>query len=461
MAVWSEVSINELSITGRLDPEYYQPIYLTNIDFLKNKCGHPVVPLGRLLTSISGGATPSGAEYPEDGVPFLRVQNIMPGYLNLNDVVYISEAVHFGQLKRSRLFPGDVLLTITGVSYGKSAYVPPTLGEANINQHSVRMSLTSDVLPEYLTTFLNCRFGKLQSDMKITGITRPALDYGEVKTILVPVLPMPYQEEIRDIIREAEETRQHALDIYVEAEDLLLRALGLDTLDLSHALTYERNFREVATAGRYDAQYFHPEKQHILEQLAKLPGQSIGSYFIPIDELVTRPSEDTGELVGNYDLSEALRFFLDDVETTNTFDLGSAKKRFQRGDVVVSRLRSYLKEVSIVETSPAANCVGSSEFIVLRPAKPDMSPELLVVYLRSPPVQKILKWCQDGSNHPRFKEEELLSIKLPDRILKVQEEVRLTIRAAIQSYSDAKQMLEGAKRRVEQMILGGESSHVA
>jgi type I restriction enzyme, S subunit len=461
MAVWSEVSIPELSLTNRLDPEYYQPIYLDNLNFLKNRCAHEVVPLGRLLSSISGGATPSGAEYPEEGIPFLRVQNIMPGYLNLNDVVYIPESVHFGELKRSRLFPGDVLLTITGVSYGKSAYVPPTLGEANINQHSVRMSLTPDVLPEYLTTFLNSRFGRLQSDMKITGITRPALDYGEIRTILVPILPMPHQERIRRVMHKAEQTRQHSREIYFEAETLLLEELGLDTLDLSHELTYERTFSEAARAGRYDAQYYHPEKEQVLEQLAKLPGQSIGDYFNPIDDLFAPSSADIGEFVQNYDLTQALRFFLHDIEATNTFELGSAKKRFQHGDVVVSRLRSYLKEIALVETSPSANCVGSSEFIVLRPTGPTVSAELLVVYLRSSPVQKILKWCQDGSNHPRFKDEELLSIKLPDRILIVQDEIKRIIRKAIEAYSDAIELLEDAKRRVEQMILAGASSHVA
>ena len=237
MAVWSEVGINDLSPTSRIDPEYYQPVYLANIDFLQNRCVYPITPLGKLLTSISGGATPSGAEYPNEGVPFLRVQNIMPGYLSLHDVVYIPELVHNTELKRSKLSPGDVLLTITGVSYGKSAYVTSTLGEANINQHSVRMSVTSEILPEYLTTFLNCRFGKLQTDMKITGITRPALDYGEVRTILVPILPEPFQEEIKEILNKAEQTRQHSLELYVEAENLLLKELGLDTLDLTHHAT--------------------------------------------------------------------------------------------------------------------------------------------------------------------------------------------------------------------------------
>jgi type I restriction enzyme M protein len=414
-----------------------------------------------LITSISGGATPLGAEYPDEGVPFLRVQNILPGYLNLNDVVYISEAIHDGQLERSKLLPGDVVLTITG-SYGNAAYVPLTLGEANINQHSVRMALRPDILPEYITAFLNCRFGRLQSDMKITGITRPALDYGAIRTFLVPILPPHLQEEVRSIMHKAEQQRQRAKDIYAEAENLLLHELGLDTLDLSHELTYERDFKEVAAADRFDAQYFHPEKQHVLEQLAKLPGKPVSYHFESINETLAPPATETGEHIQNYDLDDALRFFLDDIRPMPSHELGSMKKRFKRGDVVVSRLRSYLKEIAVAETSLESNCVGSSEFIVLRSTETkQLSPELLVVYLRSSPVQKILKWCQNGSNHPRFNEDELLSIKVPERIFTVQDEVNSIIRKAIQCHSDAKQLLEDAKRQVERLILGEEAERVA
>src|SRR5207302_3269203 len=106
---------------------------------------------------------------------------------------------------------------------------------------------------------------------------------------------------------------------------------------------------------------------------------------------------------------------------------------------------SYLKEIALVEaTSPA--CVGSTEFFVLRPRSERVSSELLLVYLRSEPVQKILRWCQDGSQHPRFKEAELLSIKLPDRLLTVQDEVIAKVREAIKTFYDAQNLLEAAKR---------------
>jgi hypothetical protein len=321
MAVWSEVAVADLSPTFRFDAEYYQPAYLDNIDFLKFRCRYPVVALGTQIRSISGGATPLGADYPESGIPFLRVQNIQPGYLDLSDVVYIPESVHNGELQRSKLQSGDVLLTITGVSYGKAAYVPPTLGQANINQHSVRFQVSSNLLPEYVATFLNCSFGKLQSDMKITGITRPALDYGEVRSFLIPILPMSHQEEIRAILRAAEEQRALAEDLYAQAESTALGRLNIHTNAQSHQLTYERNFRFVAASGRFDAQYFHPDKEQVLDQLAMMVGEPVSYYFTSVNDLLVPPTNETGEIVSNFDLDAASRYFLYGSQTVATHNL--------------------------------------------------------------------------------------------------------------------------------------------
>ncbi|MBK9617408.1 MAG: hypothetical protein IPO35_18630 [Uliginosibacterium sp.] len=58
--------------------------------------------------------------------------------------------------------------------------------------------------------------------------------------------------------------------------------------------------------------------------------------------------------------------------------------------------------------------VASTEFIVLRPKKGGLlSVEALLIYLRSRLPQIVFKWSQDGSNHPRFDERELLNLPLP------------------------------------------------
>ena len=109
-----------------------------------------------------------------------------------------------------------------------------------------------------------------------------------------------------------------------------------------------------------------------------------------------------------------------------------------------------------VATPGTTQCVGSTEFIVLRPLTDTISPEFLMVFLRSPAVQTVLKWCQDGSNHPRFKEDELLTLDLPDRILSAHDRIKQLVLQAIQSHRQATTLLEQAKQQVEQMVLGSE-----
>jgi type I restriction enzyme S subunit len=454
MAVWSEIKASNTFLTNRLDAEFFQPKYVELEERLSKV---KACRLERFLTDIRYGLNVP-PEYTDEGLVFIRALNLKEYGIEgeILKIPYTVEDVG----ETNIIADGDLLVVRSGANVGDVGVVTEELRGGTFGSYVIRLQV-KDISPYYLYVFLKCLFGREQTVRFRSGAAQPNISIPNLKELMIYAPLEHQQEEIERLFFLSYQAKQRANEIYSEAENLLLRELGLVMLDLSHELTYERNFSEVAAAGRYDAQYFHPEKQHILEQLAKLPGQSIGSYFTPIDELLTPTSEDTGELVQNYDLTEALRFFLDDIETTNTFDLGSAKKRFKRGDVVVSRLRSYLKEIAIVETSSDAHCVGSSEFIVLRPGGSEVSAELLVVYLRSTPVQNVLKWCQDGSNHPRFKEEELLSIKLPDRILTMQDEIVRIIRAAIQSYSNAKQLLEDAKRRVEQMIVRGESSHVA
>jgi hypothetical protein len=81
------------------------------------------------------------------------------------------QSVLRGELKRSQLKAGDVLPTITG-SYGFAAVVPKDVGEANINQHVVKIEEDeSRVTPEYFARFRNSQLCKRQFDHAATGGT--------------------------------------------------------------------------------------------------------------------------------------------------------------------------------------------------------------------------------------------------------------------------------------------------
>ncbi|GAA3747228.1 restriction endonuclease subunit S domain-containing protein [Terriglobus aquaticus] len=94
---------------------------------------------------------------------------------------------------------------------------------------------------------------------------------------------------------------------------------------------------------------------------------------------------------------------------------GSAKKLIQPGDLIISRLRSYLKQIAWIDEGVEAEdihpCV-STEFFVLRPKSKD-SIAYLVPFLLSGVVQAVLAASQEGGHHPRFQEKVLRDLVVP------------------------------------------------
>ena len=252
----------------RLDAEHYYPYHLESLRKFENKSQ----PLSEFIVHISGGATPLGAEYPEEGIPFLRVQNIMPNYISDADIKYLSPSQN-QEILRSQLKKDDVLLTITGVSYGKSAVVTDEFVGANINQHSVKMTV-KNIVSYFLSTFLNCKYGYSQSTRHVVGITRPALDYSAIKSFLIPDLHRNFQEIIESYCCQAEKSREDSKKRYNEALTLLLSELGLADWQPTHQLTFVKNFSDTKTAERIDADYFQPKYDKIVNTIKNYPGGS-------------------------------------------------------------------------------------------------------------------------------------------------------------------------------------------
>jgi restriction endonuclease S subunit len=249
--------------TFRIDSEYLKKEYLKNIFELKNY-SNGFIRLSEAISYMSGGATPLGAEYQEKGIPFLRVQNIMQNYFNLNDVVYLTKQQD-EEIKRSRLKENDVLLTITGVSYGKSAVVPESLINANINQHSVKITLNSKLNPFFLSTFFNAKQGKLQSDKNVVGVTRPALDYDVIRNFVIPTVSNDFQLSVEQKLKESENLTKQSQILYYQAEELLLKSIELKDFQPTQENKSVKSFSESFLAtGRLDAEYYQPKYEEII-----------------------------------------------------------------------------------------------------------------------------------------------------------------------------------------------------
>jgi hypothetical protein len=114
-------------------------------------------------------------------------------------------------------------------------------------------------------------------------------------------------------------------------------------------------------------------------------------------------------------------------------DVGSTKRRLKPGDVIISRLRPYLRQVAWID--PVLFCLdgrgnevlASTEFYVLR-SREGFEAAAVVPYLLTPQVQQVLAASQEGGHHPRFQREVLEQLPVPPSLatghVKIAERVR-------------------------------------
>jgi hypothetical protein len=272
-----------------------------------------------------------------------------------------------------------------------------------------------------------------------------------------------FEDAIKSAVDVAFASLESGRHLLKQAEQALLQALSLDTWTPPEALSYVRSSGEAFAAGRFDAEYFHPAKAQALVDLHALSDVCVGDLFDSIRDL-WQPTEAAGLPVRNYDLTDALDPFLDPSKTTTSpEEIASTKKQIAAGDLVVSRLRSYLREIAVVLPSDdGITAVASTEFIVLRPKKgATLTAEALLIFLRSRLPQIVFKWSQDGSNHPRFDERELLNLPVPRALITDQVTYETAVRHMVTHRQRATRLLDAAKRAVEIAIEDSEAAALA
>jgi len=148
------------------------------------------VSLGDVSTKISKGTTPTtlGRDFVSSGIPFLRAEDILGGAADWSKVAfYISYQTH-DFLYRSKLQPGDLLITIAG-TLGRVGYIPNNSPPLNCNQAVAFVRLKPNVDSRYVcfacqsTAFYSSLVG-----LKATS-TISNLNLKQIKEAKIPLPP--------------------------------------------------------------------------------------------------------------------------------------------------------------------------------------------------------------------------------------------------------------------------------
>lgn len=220
-------------IGGRFDLSLYSVKYTNLIVTLRRKFGENLRTLESISEPITSGATPLGSAYTEEGIPFLRVQNIDDdGSVDFSNCLFVTDKFA-DSIKRCAIEESDVLLVIVGATIGKSAIVknPPPLVVTNQAIARIRVRKDASLYPEYVQAFLSSQAGQIQINALKRPVAQGNLSLTETGQILIPIIPFDTQQVIVEQIRHS---RDEADRLRAEAKNLLFIArAGVDRMILA------------------------------------------------------------------------------------------------------------------------------------------------------------------------------------------------------------------------------------
>lgn len=463
MAVWSEVKLSRLGRGMRLDPEFYQP-YLLSYEGLLSGAPYPVRPLGQLVkngyrvvyenTEI---LEHDPANPPQKAVRFLQANDIHKSFPAINEagMGWVSQR-DWDRYEKGRVIPGELLIEVKGLAR-KVAIVPDdfsleTLVSGSIFKLQTRQELLN---PYFLLAYLLSRFGVGFRFRCLTNTLIGFVNKDDLYAIPVPVPSLTEQQTVADKVRQALESRRSASESVEAAETKLMEALELDHLDLRAQKCYSRLFHDLQSEARFDAEYFNPRYQRIIQRLRE-GGKTLADVAV-LSERVFNPHAPTKPSTFRYiEIGSLTADGEAEPEIVESIDAPSrATWVLKMGDIITSTVRP-LRRLTAMIGEDQDGCVCSSGFAVLTP-KPEadgIEPEVLLTYLRLPVICEILDLHTTASMYPAIPVHRLMQIPIivPDKAIRTQ--IVAKVQEAIEARRQSAQLLQQAKKSVADMITG-------
>lgn len=443
----------------------FDSLLYTNKDYLliQNISNKANKTLKDYIINISSWATPEKDNIlyysdKENGVPFLRVQNITENWLQLQDVLFITKDVHNWMLKRSILKPWNLVMTITWRLW--SCGVIPESFIWNINQHSVVIDVWWEKIAKMLATYLNSTLWQKIILSKATWWTRPALDYQAIYSI--PVIEnFKIVEKMDFALNEKKRKEREAMKILESIDDFVLWELWIEYREVEEKKIYFLKLSELWETKRLDPLYNNPKFLE-LEKMLKNGKYKIDKIINLLEYYKKWIEVWSNEYIENWEIpfvrvSDIDNFWLY-FENCNKF---ISKAKFEE-------LINYKPQIWEVLFSKDwtiwLSCVATDKmnyitsWWILR-LKPNIKiiPEYLQIILSRKIINKLIEQRSIWAIIKHLDLDAFESLNLPIPPLNIQEiiasEVKSRIEKAKELEKEAREIYESAKREVEVMIL--------
>ncbi len=289
-----------------LNFDYYNPVYLKTLRKIE-KIGKlaQLEPDVAKVTRITGWDTTKHVQYLDEeiedvseGIPFLRVQNVLPFKIDIEfaETKYITKEAH-KKLKNSQIKPGDIVMTITG-RVGSACVKPNGFRECNASQEVVRIRPKDGYDPYYLVAFLNSDLGKHQLQRLQTGSSRPRTLIKNVRKIKI-IPPSTNTEKL--IIKNVQnlESEIKRIENEIANHEEQIRHFITQRFNIQPSLK-EWKYFEADIKERFDVKYYDPKIKQF-QSYMKSKSKELSFKYVPLKEIVTFPAkiekDSTGKII--------------------------------------------------------------------------------------------------------------------------------------------------------------------
>jgi len=310
------------------------------------------------VIKIGNGVTPKGGSevYTDTGIPFLRSQNVYDDGLRIANVSFISKEI-YDCMKGSQLKAGDILINITGASIGRTCVVPLELGAANINQHIAFLRTKFWFNIGYISLFLKSPFTKNYIQFEQNGASKEAFNLNQIANIPL-VLPKHVEQQA---IAAYLDTKTAQIDRQI---DLLSQKTA------QYGKLKQSLINETVTRGLDKTV---PMKDSGVEWIGEVPEHWEVKRIKEVCDInkSTLSEKTPASYEFDYvDIGSVTYGVKGYIKERMTFDAAPsrAKRIVQKGDTIISTVRTYLKAITSIDYE-VSDLIVSTGFAVISPQK--------------------------------------------------------------------------------------------
>lgn len=459
---YSEVN-NKQNIL-RIDAEFYKPFFIEINKTVKSNPYKEFEKFIDLLTDYhaNGGyeTLKSHVELKDEIDDVLMVRTVNLENDDFSNNKYISlDAYNF--LKKTKLFGGELIINKIG-SPGRTYLMPKLQTPASLGMNQFLVRLKDNDYSCLLYVYFNSKYGKNIIEQRITGAVPLSIDKVSIKKLLVPDFSKTFAIQIKKLFDQKSILEESSKSLYQKAENLLLEELGLKDWKPKHQLSYVKNYSETQKAERFDAEYFQPQYDAIIEKIKSYnQKQGINKEVILDDVVKWSKGVEVGSeqyLDEGFDFIRISDFSSKGVSITSKkissklFTELKGKYSPKKGDILFTK-DGTIGLTYLVDQNQ--DSIVSGAFLKLRP-KIEIEAEYLTLVLNSVICKKQIEMMSGGAIIAHLKPSDAMNLQIPILKPEKQKEISLKIIDSKEKDKQSKSLLEIAKKAVEMAIESNE-----